>query len=309
MLKEKSKRRSRYIRPEKSKISRIEIQPKDSEIVRLVYDYRFIRTDQITALMAGDRTSLEKRLRKLWEHRFLERSFLPVVNGKEPATRRAIYSLDYRGANHLIKNDGADPGHIKHVLRHNKPQYSYVEHQLMVSQFRAVLTVALNGTNNTKITLWRQDAGLRDQVDIIDRKGRKERLPIAPDGYFCIEDERGRMYWFLEVDRYTMSGPRWLKKMLAYYHWWDQKKHTEKFGIKNFRVISVCPNAFQRDSRLETTKKVKTNKAGEKMGPVGSRLFWFVSDEDYTLKNAENILKTIFKVARVGGEEGHRILE
>ncbi len=307
---EKLKRQSRYKRPKAEDIARLMLQPKDLEIVRLVYDYRFIRTDQITALIAGDRTSLEKRLRKLWEHRFLERFFLPVVNGKEPTTRRAIYSLDYQGANQLIKNDGVDPDHIKHVLRHNQPEYSYVEHQLMTSQFRAVLTLALKASKEANIAFWRQDTDLRDHVEISDKKGRKERLPIAPDGYFCLEDEdKKRMYWFLEVDRYTMSGPRWLEKMRAYYNYWFQKKHTDKFGIKSFRVISVCPNAFQRNARLELTKKVNVNRVGNKVEIIGSRLFWFVSEEEYSLKNPKNILGPILKVAKQGSESGHKILE
>ena len=306
---EKVKRQSRFKRPKAEDIARLMLQPKDLEIVRLVYDYRFIRTDQITALIAGDRTSLEKRLRKLWEHRFLERYFLPVVNGQEPATRRAIYSLDYMGAKLLIKEDGADPKHLKHVLRNNDPRYSHVEHQLMIGQFRSVLMLALGQVNNVRITFWRQDVSLRDHVEIVAKKGEITRLSIAPDGYFCIEDEKGKMFWFLEADRYTKGGAAWINKMRAYYHWWEQHKHIEKYGINNFRVISVCPNAFQRDARLELTKEVKANKIGNKRELIGSRLFWFVSEEDYSLKNPKNILGPILKVAKQGEENEHKILE
>ncbi len=59
------KRQSRYVRPTEERLGRIEIQPKDLDIIRLVYSYRFIRTDQLVALTPGDRSSLEKRLRKL----------------------------------------------------------------------------------------------------------------------------------------------------------------------------------------------------------------------------------------------------
>ena len=303
------KRQSKYVRPKEENIARIELQPKDLDIIRLVYDYRFIRTDQLTSLIAGDRTSLEKRLRKLWEHRFIERSFLPVVNGKEPASRRAIYSLDNRGGNLLVKNDGVDPQHIKHVLRHNRPEYSYVEHQLMASQFRAALTLALAKEGKAKIVFWRQDKEIRDYVEIPEAKGKVRRLPIAPDGHFCIEDDKGKMYWFLEVDRYTMSGPRWLDKMMAYYHWYDQKKHHEKFGIRGFRVVTVCPTAFQRDARLEITKGVKTNRVGGKEEAVGIKLFWFVSEGDCSLSKPDLLLESVFRVAKKGEENEHKILE
>jgi len=306
---EKQKRQSRYVRPTEEQLGRIEIQPKDLDIIRLVYSYRFIRTDQLVALTPGDRSSLEKRLRKLWEHRFLERYFLPVVNGREPLTRRAIYSLDYRGGNPLIKNDKADPSHIKHILRNNKPEYSYVEHQLMGGQFRATLSLALAKSKKGRILFWRQDKEIRDYVEIADRRGHKENLPIAPDGFFCLEDERGKMYWFLEIDRYTMSGPRWLDKMRAYYHWYDQKKYQEKFNIKNFRVLTVCPTAFQRDARLEITKKVKINQVGSMQEAVGINLFWFLSETDYTLDSPQSLLAQVFRVAKKDKENGHHILE
>jgi len=306
---EKAKRQSRYVRPKEGDIARLVLQPKDLDIIRLVYNYRFIRTDQLVALVAGDRSSLEKRLRKLWEHRILERYFLPVVNGREPTTRRAIYSLDYRGGNLLIKNDKADPLHIKHILRNSKPQYSYVEHQLMISQFRAVLTLALVQSGLGKINFWRQDKDLRDYVEIADKRGRPEGLPIAPDSYFCIEDERGKMNWFLEVDRYTMSGPRWLKKMLAYYHWWDQKKYQEKFNIRSFRVLTVCPTTFQRDARLAIAKGVKKNRVGDREEAIGINLFWFVSEGDYDLNDPKTLLNSIFRAVKRGQESEHKILE
>ena len=98
-------------------------------------------------------------------------------------------------------------------------------------------------------------------------------------------------------------------KVRAYYHWYDQKKYQEKFNIKNFRVVTVCPNAFQRDARLEKTKEVKTNRVGEKNEAVGIKIFWFVSETDYDLKRPNKILSPIFKVARKDQEPGHIIIE
>lgn len=106
-----------------------------------------------------------------------------------------------------------------------------------------------------------------------------------------------------------MSGPRWLDKMMAYYHWYDQKRHHEKFGIRGFRVVTVCPTAFQRDARLEISKGVKTNRVGGKEEAVGIKLFWFVSENDYSLETPEQLLGSVFRVAKKSEEEDHRILE
>ena len=288
----KKTRQSRYIRPDNKEIGRLVLQPRDIEIVKTVYDYRFIRTDQLIALTDGDETSIRKRLRKLWEHRYLERSFLPVMPGKEPDTRRAIYSLDYQGANLLAKNNGIDHRHLKHVIRHNKPGHVYIEHQLMASQFRTVLTLALEKTNQAEILFWRQDKEIRDYVEVKDPRGNTQRLPIAPDGFFCLEDTGGKMYWFLEVDRYTMDHKRWLNKMRAYFYWWEKKGHTEKSGIQHFRVLTVCPSAAKRDARLETTKKVKVaNINGKKI--LKFLLFWKNKNVKKKIKKTLHLIKAI----------------
>ncbi|MBN1930745.1 MAG: replication-relaxation family protein [Desulfobacterales bacterium] len=229
-------------------------------LINTLFEYRFFRTDHLTALIDGDRMSLEKRLRKLWEHRFLERSFLPLY--PEPATRPAIYSLDYRGANLLVKEKGIEPGLMGHVLKHNKSSTAYVELQLLFSNFRAVLALVLRNKGWAKIKFWRQDNEIRDRVEVKLPNGKTKHWPIAPDGFFCIEGEHGKMYRFIEADRYTMDNRRFLNKMRAYYHWWEGGKHTEKFGIKNFRVLTITHNKLARDRRLEVTKEVKMAKIG-----------------------------------------------
>ena len=308
-MKEKQTRQSRYIRPLKEKLGRLELQPRDIVIVKTVYEYRFLRTDHLTALIKGDRTSTEKRLRKLWEHRYLERSFLPLIPGNEPATRKAIYSLDYQGANLLSKHEGIDPKHLKHTIRHNKPGHTYVEHQLMSSNFRAILTLALQKENPAKMLFWRQDKETRDRVEVKESKGKKYTLPIAPDGFFCIEDTRGKMFWFLESDRYTMDHQRWFRKIKAYYEWWEQNGHTKKFGIKNFRVLTICPNQATLERRVEVAKRIKIAQAGGSSIPIGSRIFWFVSEEDYSLEASSVILKNIFLIAKSKEEKKHKLLE
>ena len=267
-MENKQTRQSRYIRPSKDSIGRIEIQPRDCDIVRVVYDHRFMRTDHLTSLIPGDRTSIEKRLRKLWEHRYIERHFLPIIYGKESATRKAIYSLDYQGAHLLRENEDIDIRHLKRVIRDNRPGHTYVEHQLMCSNFRTTLTLALEKSNQGKLLFWRQDKGIRDNVEIGD-KANNNFLPIAPDAFFCLQKEGKMMYWFLEADRYTMDHRRFLDKMKAYYLWWAKKGHSKKFDINNFRVLTICPNNLTRDRRIDVCKNVKI---GIQLSKLGSAL-------------------------------------
>jgi hypothetical protein len=303
------KRQSRYIRPDRKKLGRIEIHERDIQILKLVYDYRFIRTDHITALIEGDRTSIEKRLRKLWEHGHIARHFLLVSPGREPSTRRAIYSIYYRGATILAK-DGIDSQLLKTAIKRNKSDLKYMEHQLVISNFRAVLTLALRQQESgTKVRFWRQDNGLRDRVDMLIGREKKS-IAIAPDSFFAIEESTLKnMYWFFEADRYTMDQNKFLRRMKAYWQYFNDKKYQKKYDIQNIRVLTVCPNSTIRDKRLERTKEIKKYKKGSKEVLTGSRLFWFVSEEDYNLREPEEILREIFHVARKDEEKGHSLLE
>ena len=307
-MNKKTKRQSRYIRPDKNKLGRIELNDRDLEIFKIVYDYRFLRTDHITALIDGDRSSIEKRLRKLWEHKYLKRSYLPASPQKEPSTRRAIYSIDYRSAGLLAKRSVVNPQSLKYAIRRNISDLKYIEHQLVISNFRVALTLALKETKQAKILFWRQDNDLRDRVEI-KQSNKTKSLPIAPDSYFALEDERGKMYWFLEADRYTMDHRRFFLKLKAYYLWWEQKKHAEKFGIRNFRVLTICPTTAMLERRLEVTKKVKIAKSDGKDIPIGIKLFWFLSEENYDLSKPLSVLSDVYMVARKGEEDKHSLLE
>ena len=306
---DRRKRQSRFIRPPKQKLKKLVLQPRDLEIIKTVYDYRFLRTDHLTALIPGDRTSIEKRLRRLWEHRFIERSYQAIIPGQGMSTGKAIYSLDTRGAGLLAEENNIDPKHLKYVIRHNKPHHVFLEHQLKISQFRCVLTLALRETGLAKILFWRQDKEIQDQVTNIDSKGNERIWPVVPDGYFCLEDEGGKMCWFLEMDRYTMDHRRWLNKMKAYYFWFRKRGHTEKLGIKNFRVLAVCPTKKRMEARLEVTMRVKSQEKNGRKEMVGSKLFWFMSEESYSFKYINRILDDICFVAKDKDNRDHKILE
>jgi len=145
-MNQKKTRQSRYVRPKTGNLKRLVLQPRDFELVKTVYNYRFIKTNQLTVIIPGDRTSIERRLRRLWEHRYLERSYMPVTPGIGQAIGHAIYSIDYKGADLMRSHEGVDPKKLKHVIRHNKPKFPDLEHQLMIFQFRSVHTLPLDRT-------------------------------------------------------------------------------------------------------------------------------------------------------------------
>ena len=88
MDKETGKRKSRFHRSEKP--ARIILQDRDKRIIAAVYEYRFLTRSQIQRLFnINCITRANVRLRKLFDHGYLDRRFRPTVTG----TSESIYVL------------------------------------------------------------------------------------------------------------------------------------------------------------------------------------------------------------------------
>jgi Replication-relaxation len=79
------------------------------------------------------------------------------------------------------------------------------------------------------------------------------QFPVAPDGFFTSQDAQGRTHYFVEADRGTMTLKRFTQKLLAYAAHWRAKRHTEKFKIKHFRVLTVASSAVRCENLMRAT--------------------------------------------------------
>jgi len=170
----------------------------------------------------------------------------------------------------------------------------------MISNFRVILSLALKNIQNTDLLFWDQGRELGDHVFVRDYREGKQRIPVCPDAYFGLEDPQGKMYFFLEADRSTMTNARFLQKMRGYYNCWKQGKHSEKYGIKNFRVLTITKSKERARNLREVTKQADERQKG-------FSAFWFTSEENYSLEKPTNVLNPIWKTP--AGEGSHHLLE
>lgn len=279
----------------------IQLQDRDINIIHLVHDYRFLDSGQITALIGSSYQTTIRRLRKLYHHAFLDRPKSQAYLGWFKP-REMVYALDDKGAEVLVEKAGLPREEVtgRWGRKNKEVKYRYMEHTLMISRFRATLTLALRDRAESKLLFWeRESRDLRDKVYFLEG-GKKRRLSIAPDGYFCIEDKGDLMYFFLEADRGTMTNKRFLRKMRGYWKWWKQGKHKKTFGIEAFRVLTVTYSERRKKNLRETTQAADDRN-------IGSSMFWFTSKERFDLEEPETILEPIWQIPRNGHR--HRILE
>jgi hypothetical protein len=278
----------------------LKIQPRDSQIIKLVYDHRFLSSDQITSLIEGSDQVILRRLQKLFHHGYLDRP--PQQFSYVSGSKKMIYALGNKGADILSTEYSIDRGKINWRTKNTEAKTKYLDHSMMISNFRVCLTLALKNIPDTEIIFWSQGqmGELSDQVIIQNRAGNKINLPVNPDAFFGIRIPRGRMYFFLEADRSTMTNARFFNKTRAYWHYWKQKGHTKRYNIENFRVLTITKS----DQRANNLRQV-TKQADDKQ--KGSLMFWFASEESYNLETSATSLGPIWQTPV--NENRHGILE
>jgi len=281
---------------------RFELNPGlDPEIIKLVYDYRFANSEQIAVGLGRSRQAVLRRLQKLFHWGYLDR-----IDPREKRTDRSekyAYALWQEGVTVLVNHCGLDRGRIQWERERNEVRNFFVRHALMVSQFRACLTAALRDHPEAKLLFWEREdpQGLKDYVYFRDGF-QKKRLSIVPDGYFGIEDPSGKTYFFLEADRSTTTNARFSNKTKAYWLWYKQKGQTKKFHIDGFRVLTITETNQRMNNLLRKSQEADDRR-------TGTYMFWFTTEDSFSLENPQSILQPIWRTNVIGDERLHSILE
>lgn len=292
--------RSRYVRNSQN-IPRLQLMPRDIEILKVLKDYRFLTACQIQKLFFKTVHKSRRRLFKLWQNKYLERVFLPPKMGE--GSPYAIYALGSRGVRLLVNQLGLDRQAIGHTIPRSKGSYLFIEHTLKRNDLRIALTLACKSTPNIELLFWRQDKSIKDHVTFINSKSQKLlRIPLMADGFFGLKINNKKFYFFVEIDRGSIDNKRILNRMKGYYNFWLQKRHIKKFGIGNFRVLTITTTQQRMENLIETTKKVRK-------GNIGSNLFWFTTFDRYSLENPKNIFEKIWRKAHIDNGNYYSILD
>jgi len=262
----------------------------DLKILRDLADYRFLDSNHILALNSeASQRTIQARLRLLYHSGFLERPIHQFSQYQTPSY--FVYTLGKKGAELLFSEEEIKRAWSK-KSKAVKPLF--LQHSLMVSNFRVILTLALKKKKESKLVSWREE-NLFDNVYL-----EGEKLPISPDAFFTIEDKNDWLHFFLEANRSTMPEERFLNKMRAYWQWWKEEGHKDKFNISVFRVLTINISESRKENLRQITKRADDNRRG-------SDMFLFACEKDYNLEEPETILKPIWQSPK--NDNLHHLLE
>jgi Replication-relaxation len=208
----------------------------DIQILHYVHDLRIAQIDHLVALTARSEKALSRRLLKLTDRRFL------ACIVRRPA--KHLYAIGSEAVPVLIEHGYARQELAAKRLRHGELKEIFLRHFLFVVDIH-VKILCLTRQGPIKLIAWREGPSLWDDVTVRDWESGGMTLPVRPDAYFTLRDERrptnkDQYHFFLEADRSTMSHARMTQKINGYLNYFQQGRYRAKYpSMKTFTVFTV----------------------------------------------------------------------
>lgn len=270
---------------------------RDRRIIHLVYQHRFLRSNQIAALLNRPSPSLLRRLQLLYHHGYLERPRAQLDYYHLSGSRPIVYGLGNKGGK-LLRQDLGDSFHpLSWGEKNRAVGRMHLEHALLVSEIMMALELACRANPSVRLLLGDSLNGGKPfhwKVKWINQR----LLGIVPDRTFVLEfqdadGKQQRVLYFLEADRGTMPVIRknltqtsLYRKLLAYEATWAQNLHRTEFGFNRMRMLFVTKSAARVKSLVDVCGKLAS----------GHGLFLFADQS--ILQQPESILTAVWQTAR-----------
>jgi hypothetical protein len=259
----------------------------DGEILRRLVEYRFLQPEDFQRLTGRNIISLRRRLLQLLRHGYVERFTLPLERdapiGSPPDGY--VYQLKPRGVLKAKEYGFADDDY-----RYTREKSNlFLQHDVLLTKIHLTLELATRSMP-LEIVGWEQ----RRAVLLDWAEHETGRLSVNPDAFFGLKDRdkpegQNTTYFFLEVVRSRESDYRrgesyFMRKMQGFHAYYRQGRHDERYGIANFRVITVTPT---KQRALNLCRKLLD--AG-----LASKRFWFTGLDPVSPDEPTRILEKVF---------------
>jgi hypothetical protein len=241
---------------------------RDAELIHYVHELGVATLDHLAALTNRSHKTLERRVPKLRDARYLRCI--------KPRPHKGLYVVGPEGTEVLIEGGYA----LREVARKRRRESEWkdltIPHALLVTSIHTELLL-LSKQGPIKLVQWQHDRPeLWDSV----HTPHDGKLPIRPDAHFVLQHSawpagKNKLHFFLEADTGTMSHARIALKIKAYAAYHQQQRHVEKFHFNHFQVAIVT----------ETTARAENLKAElhQGMSAAQQRAYHFIPLDHLTL--------------------------
>jgi len=268
---------SRFKRP-KQNCKPITLTERDHRLLAHVQEYGVLSTDHLHRLYFSSVSRARKRLRRLWQHGFLQRHVRPVRMGEGSAI--LLYTVTRKGSTFAKRQGGTS------ARATGRARVSVGEHALRINDFRVALSLATRDAGYPQLRFWGQGAEYRFSAVIKVGNITKE-IRLIPDAFFILEMGGRDFAYFLEIDRGTTDLGRIKTKMLAYHELWQSKSACTKLGVRSFRVLHVTTTEKRLQNTLVALKSLTSTS-------VRLDLFSLTCFARYSLDRSRLLLESVW---------------
>lgn len=252
---------------------RVVVTARDLGILGLVHAHRFMLAEHLHPLAFPGRTlrTCQQRLAKLWQHRYLDRLFLPSApdgTGRAEAATPA-YALAARGAE-ALRGSSAEPDGVGGAPRDRGASPSTLAHHLAVTDVLASLEAAALAAGEPESVATEHEWSLWRRAS--RSPGGTDGLSV-PDGAATFRGGPAEGTWYVEVVRAGVSGGNgtFLAKMRRYLALRAEGRLQAAFGHARLRgVLVAAPTAARAEALRSLAARL----------PNGRRLFAFAHFEE-----------------------------
>ncbi len=211
----------------------IVLQPRDELVMAFVAEFRLLSRPQLQSLLDFPCTTrINIRLKKLYDHGYLSRRFLPTIMGK-PQT---LYFLGPKGIINVVENAGIDPLGLEKERKHiHDHKDLFLNHQLFLNEVRIAFTLAIKKHPRMSLERWIKERDCLIEFPAI----QGGHTALRPDGCLILSYQAKFYSFFVEVDCSTMTNGRLRAKAKAYLNYARSGCSLQDFGFKYFRVLII----------------------------------------------------------------------
>lgn len=272
-----SSRPSRFRRPSTPSGGLI-LTERDRALLEAVHRHRVVRAEHLHALFFSGRSAraCQLRLRRLWEHRYLERLYLPVVLRGELVPRRAtqpVYVLAWRGFDAIASGPSSAESAIAELARPKPLALRTLEHHLVVTDWIVSILVTPS-PEGVQVLIVEHDHRLARLAHAAREELPRGRGALVPDGavtWLTVDGRPATVY--LEVVRAEVRGGnrRLIDKLRRIAEANRDGLFERLYGHKRLRAVLIA---------TPTARRAETLRALARELPHARSLFWFGAFEE-----------------------------
>ena len=265
---------SRFVRPENP--GSLILQPRDRQVLHAVYTHRYLTSvhlHQLAFAGSGKRVA-QARLRRLWAHQLLDRTFIPFVltGQRQRQNNRPVYSLTALGADLIADELGLNVDDIPHTPTQNARGNTNLKHNLIATDLLVGVEAGLRQLPNINFVSVERDPLFLHKVQVWRNSGGGHDEAVVSDGAFTLKypDHAEPLTFHIEIVRAGVKGGNrnLLAKLNKYVRLHRDGFFARVYGHQRVRTVLIATTNQERAERFQKLAATL---------PYGRRLFWFAS--------------------------------